>query len=118
MQATPAPAAEQMSAVLSEDRPSLLFTDRESKILEGKKSQELLALDKLSLLVAKTDITFVDQWRTEYVPLVFPFSLPRMVGGADYPRRERTRREEDAAMFEPWGILQALGCARRVEYQM
>ena len=37
------------------------------------------------MLVAKTDVDLIDQWKSDYMALAFPFSIPRVVGGADYP---------------------------------
>ena len=34
--------------------------------------------------------------------LAFPYSLPRVVGGADYPFKKRYRRHPDAAVLTPW----------------
>ena len=72
-----------------------------------------MALDKLSKIVAKTEIGLVDQWNSEYTALAFPFSLPRVVGGADYPRRPRARRHQDAAVLTPWKFCKAY--AARIE---
>ena len=65
------------------------------------------------MLVAKTSVDLVDQWRSEYMALAFPFSIPRVVGGADYPHKRRFRRHPDAAVLSPWECTRMH--ARRVE---
>ena len=65
------------------------------------------------MLVARTDVDLVDQWKSEYMALAFPFSIPRVVGGADYPLKERYRRHPDAAFLHPWDSTRMH--ARRVE---
>ena len=65
------------------------------------------------MIVAKTDVDLVDQWRTDFLALAFPFALPRVVGGADYPTKKRFRRHPEAAHLRPWEST--LMHARRVE---
>ena len=43
----------------------------------------------------------------------FPFSIPRVVGGADYPLKTRFRRHREAAVLTPWECTRMH--ARRVE---
>ena len=45
--------------------------------------------------------------------LAFPFSLPRVVGGADYPLKKRYRRHSEAVVLTPWDHVGMH--ARRVE---
>ena len=54
------------------------------------------------MLVAKTSVDLVDQWKTEFMALACPFSIPRVVGGADYPHKTRFRRHPEAAILSPW----------------
>ena len=70
-------------------------------------------MQKLSMMTAKTDVALVDNWRSEYVPLAFPFSIPRVVGGADYQWKKGFRRHADAAVLTPWEATRMH--ARRVE---
>ena len=63
--------------------------------------------------MARTDVSLVDQWRSEYMALSFPFSIPRVVGGTDYPLKTRYRRHPDAAVLTPWECTRVH--ARRIE---
>ena len=65
------------------------------------------------MIVAKTDVDLVDQWKTEFLALAFPFAIPRVVGGADYPHKKRFRRHPEAAHLRPWECT--LMHAQRVE---
>ena len=73
-----------MDVVIETIRPSVLLQDRDGRITESKGDREILAVRKLSMLVAKTDVALVDQWRSECVALAYLFSIPRVVCGADY----------------------------------
>ena len=111
--ATPAEAPAGMDAIIETLRPSVLLPDRDSSLIEPRDNREILALEKLSMLVARTDVSLVDQWKSEYTGLAFPFSVPRVVGGADYPLKPRFRRHRNAACLTPWEHTQMH--ARRVE---
>ena len=56
----------------------------------------------------------VHQWNPEYLPLAFPFSLARPVGGADFPRHPSKRRQDahpgdaDFVPFSPYQYMQSL----------
>ena len=104
--ATPADARSEIDFLIETIRPSVLLSDRDSRFIETKGKREIFALDKSSMLVAKTDVDLVDQWRSEYMALAFPFSIPRVVGGADYPRKKRFRRHADAACSLPGSLLE------------
>ena len=65
------------------------------------------------MLVVRFDVDLVDQWKSEYMALAFPFSIPRVVGGADYPNKTRSRRHSEAAVLNPWECTRMH--ARRVE---
>ena len=111
--ATPAEARSDIAVLVETIRPSILLPDRDSRYIEKRGDREIGALQKLSLLTAKTEIALVDNWCSEYVPLAFPFSIPRVVGGADYPRKKRFRRHGEAAVLTPWEATRMH--ARRVE---
>ena len=111
--ATPAEAPDTMNAWFETRRPSVLFPDRDSRIIEPTGDRDIFALHKLSMLVAKTSVDLVDQWRTEFMALAFPFSIPRVVGGADYPWKVRFRRHREAAILTPWECTRMH--ARRVD---
>ena len=111
--ATPAEAPEDMDVVIETIRPSVLLPDRDSRIIESKGNREILALEKLSMLVAKIDVDLIDQWKSDYMALAHPFSIPRVVGGADYPLKKRYRRHPEAAVLTPWE--HTLMHARRVD---
>ncbi len=97
--ATPAEARADHKATVERIRLSILLPDRDCRIIESRGDREILALERLSMLVARTDVELIDQWNPEYMPLAFPFSITRVVGGADYPRKKRFRRHEEAAML-------------------
>ena len=103
--ATPAEAPANLDALIETIRPSVLIPDRDSRIIEPTGDREIFALQKLSMLVAKTSVDLVDQWRTEFMALAFPFSIPRVVGGADYPWKVRFRRHCEAAILIPWECI-------------
>ena len=111
--ATPLSASQAISVALDEVRPSHLFPDRESFNLAPKEARELLALRKHYLLDVSTGKKLIEQWKNEYFALAFPFSIPRVVSGADFPRKERSRRPLDAPNLEPCNFAQML--AARVE---
>ena len=111
--ATPAEAPADINAMIETIRPSVLLPDRDSRLIKTKGSREILALQKLSMLAVRTDVDLVDQWRSEYIPLAFPFSIPCVEGGADYPFKKRFRRHPDAAVLTPWECTRMH--ARRVE---
>ena len=100
--ATPASAPDGMDAVLESLRPNFVQRDRDGRILEAKENREILALERLSRLAVKTQVGLVDQWKSEYPAFAFPFSIPRVVGGADYPLKKRFRRHSAAAVLTPW----------------
>ena len=60
-----------MDAVIEAIRPSVLLPDRDSRLLETTGNREIVALEKLSMLVAKTSIDLVDQWKSEFMALAF-----------------------------------------------
>ena len=63
--------------------------------------------------MAKTGADLVDQWKSEFMALALPFSIPRVVGGADYPLKKRFRIYREAAVLTPWECTRMH--ARRVE---
>ena len=112
--ATPAAAPEDLKVTLSELRPSSMFADRNSDDLVKKNLQDIVAMGKHYHLNAATGNKFVDQWNSKYVSLAFPFSIPRPVSGADYPRHPSERRKPAAIKrnefepFDPWAFQKAL----------
>ena len=72
-----------------------------------KHLQQLQALAKHCELRASTGTTMVNQWNPDYLPLAFPFSIPRPVGGADFLLQPSKRRQQahhgdaDFVRFEP-----------------
>ena len=76
--------------------------------------RELLAFAQRSQsLFAKTGTQLVDQWNGEYIFAAFPFSLPEVVSGADWPLKPRKRRHKDAPELTPMAFARLL--AGRVE---
>ena len=118
--ATPADPPDNIDVILQSIRPSLVTGDRDSETVVSRDSKEILALRELELayrqtplLRAKTNVALVDQWNWNFLQLAFPYSIPRVVGGADYPLQKRPRRQSDAAILGPWDCLGMH--ARRVE---
>ena len=74
--ATSAEARSDIAVLVETIRPSVLLLDRDSRYIETRGNREIFALEKLAMLVAKTDVALVDNWRSEYLPLAFPFSIP------------------------------------------
>ena len=116
--ATPADPPDNIDVILETIRPSLVTGDRDSETIVPRDSRETLALRELAyrqipLLRAKTNVSLVDQWNWNFLQLAFPYSIPRVVGGADYPLQKRPRRQIDGAILDPWDYLGMH--ARRVE---
>ena len=119
--ATPADAPDNIDVILETIRPSLVTGDRDSETLVPRDAKEILQLREIArltnkempLLRAKTNVSLVDQWNWNFLQLAFPYSIPRVVGGADFPFQKRARRQADAAELVPWDYLGMH--ARRVE---
>ena len=116
--ATPADPPDNLDVILETLRPSLVTGDRDSESIISKDSRETLALRELvhrqrALISATTNVRLVDQWNWNFLQLAFPYSIPRVVGGADFPQQKRIRRQSDAAVLAPWDYLGMH--ARRVE---
>ena len=116
--ATPADPPDNLDVILETLRPSLVTGDRDSESIISKDSRETLALRELvhrqrALISASTNVRLVDQWNWNFLQLAFPYSIPRVVGGADFPQQKRIRRQSDAAVLTPWDYLGMH--ARRVE---
>ena len=116
--ATPADAPDNMDVILEGLRPNIINTGRDSTQIEdpnrkAKHALRAFASRTPAVLKATTGTELVDQWNWNYLPLAFPYSLPRVVGGADYPLAKRARRESAAAVLDPWDHL--VMHARRVE---
>ena len=75
-------------------RPNFLAADRDSGMIEGKENRETRAVQKFSTIAAQTGVELVDQWNAEYLALAFPSSIPRVVGGADFPHKKNLREEK------------------------
>ena len=116
--ATPADAPDNMDVILESLRPNVVNTGRDSTQIEdpnrkAKHALRAFASRNPAVLKACTGTELVDQWNWNFLPLAFPYSLPRVVGGADYPLAKRARREAAAAVLDPWDHL--VMHARRVE---
>ena len=110
--ATPAPPPGELSVILEQLRPSVVLGDSDSALIEDPSRREPLALQQLalasgstSLLRAQTGVDLVDQWNWNFLQLAFPYSIPRVVGGADFPLQKRPRRQEEGAILDPWDHL-------------
>ena len=109
--ATPAEAPDNIDVILESIRPNLVTADRDGESIASKDSRETQALKDLAyrhpyLMRAKTNVALVDQWNWNFLQLAFPYSIPRVVGGADYPHQKRARRgEAGGAILEPWDYL-------------
>ena len=111
--ATPAEAPRVTAEALEDLRPSSCFPDRESFNVAPRDSQELVAMRKHYLLEAATDVELISQWNSNYFAEAFPFSVPRVVGGADFPWKKRPRRLPESPELEPLPWARML--ATRVE---
>lgn len=116
--ATPANPPDEIDVILEAIRPNFVTGDRDSETIASRDSREMLALRELQnrqipIVRAKTGAALVDQWNWNFLQLAFPYSIPRVVGGADYPLQDRGRRQPDAPILEPWDYLGMH--ARRVE---
>jgi len=89
---TPVATSESISVALNEVRPSALFPDRSSTNMVPRDARELLALRKHYNLDVSTGKSLADSWNNTYLAVAFPFSIPRAVSGADFPRKRRERR--------------------------
>ena len=99
---TPVATCQDITVALNEVRPSALFPDRNSASIVPRDVQELLALRKHYSLDVNTGKELVDSWNSTYFATAFPFSIPRAVSGADFPRKRRERRtSSDAPILEP-----------------
>ena len=47
------------------------------------------------------EVDLVKQWTSLFFAQAFPFSIPRVVGGADFPHQARPRRPHEAPVLEP-----------------
>ena len=112
--ATPVAKPEEPSVSLTEVRPSSLFPDRESYNIASPDVKEILALRQHCLLDVSSGRELIESWRTSYFALAFPFSIPRCVSGADFPKKTRGRRNfADAPFLDPLAFARML--ATRVE---
>ena len=99
--ATPNVAPSKVSLVFEDARPSSCFPDRSSDLIAPGDASEILAMRQQYHLQASTDVELVKQWNSQYFATAFPFSIPRVVGGADFPFKPRYRRPEEAPLLEP-----------------
>ena len=116
--ATPANPPDNIDVILETIRPSLVTADKDGETIVSKDNRETLTLRQLArkpvpVLRARTNVELVDQWNWNFLQLAFPYSIPRVVGGADWPSQKRPRRQADAAQLLPWDYLGMH--ARRVE---
>ena len=111
--ATPVDAPRTTALALADLRPSSGFPDRNSHNMVPQDAQQLIALRKQYFLTASTDVDLLPQWNTNFFAQAFPFSIPRVVGGADFPWKPRPRRAEQAPFLDPQSWTRML--ATRVE---
>ena len=98
--ATPANAAAQMEVALGSMRPVSLFPDRSQASVAPQDISQILVLGKhYKLNVSTSSKSEINQWNSQYISLAFPYSYPRPLGGADWPHRERLRRDDAAPAF-------------------
>ena len=93
--ATPAPHAAPVEDVFAHARPQAITEERRSRNVDDINAQHAVALSGYSPLRVQTDSELEQQWESHYVPAVFQWEIPRMVGGVDYwPEKGRWRRTE------------------------
>ena len=72
-----------------------------------------MALRKHYLLDVSTGKDLTKQWNSSFFARAFPFSIPKLVSGPDFPRKPRERRSAGAAELGP--LAHARMLAKRVE---
>ena len=99
-------------------RPSALLFERHSDTLKDVLESHANALGQSTFLNVQTGSTFEDQFRWDYIPRVFPWTLPYCVGGPDFKKIGcPSRRKSFGCPSVPLqSYVRAL--ARRVEAQI
>ena len=111
---TAAPTALDGQAFAGEIRPNILSQDYAGSDWREPELERLRELGNATdQVTVETGHTFWDQWRNDFLPWAFPFSLPAPVSGPDFPRKTRHRRPEHAPKLHPLAHLKLL--AGRVE---
>ena len=102
---------------LARSRPMVLLSQRDSDAQKNVAASRENALSTVTTLEIQTGSNLLQQFETEYIPRVFSLTLPRQVGGPDFPGQPRRRRCFDDA---PTLNLQSYTAmmARRVEAQV
>jgi hypothetical protein len=113
--ATPAEGSVEVSRVFLGVRPHTMVVERSSKNVANPGEQLGAALEKADEMSITTGASMVPQWETQYFSRVFPFVMPRMVGGPEFSPLRRWRRRGDAAFvtLKQW----TKGIVRRAEGQ-
>ena len=99
-------------------RPLTVVVQRDSDAQNEVEASRSHALGSVTTMTFGTGSTLLDQFRTSYIPRVFNLTLPRQVGGPDFPRQGRRwrRQFDDAPMLDLTTYTAMM--ARRVEAQI
>jgi len=98
-------------------RPQTLVVQRDSDANRDVLDSRDSALSRFSSLALRTGSNLIKQFEPDYIPRVFCTTLPRVVGGPDFPgQRHSGRRFEDS---EPVSLdMYTTMMASRCEYQI
>ena len=93
------------------------MAQRDSDANRDVASSRESALSQFSNLSLQTGSNLIHQFHSSYVPRVFCTSLPRCVGGPDFPQQPRWRRQFDDSPLVSLDTYTAM-MAARCEYQI
>ena len=77
---------------LERARPQTLVPQRDSDANRDVLASRDSALSQFSTVALRTGSNLIPQFEPDYFPRVFCTTLPRVVGGPDFPRQTRSRR--------------------------
>ena len=93
-------------------RPQTLVAQRDSDVNRAVAESRDSALEQFSILKLQTGSKLIDQFHSSYVSRVFCTALPWCVGGPDFPRQKRWRRQFDDAPFVSLDTYTAMMASR------
>jgi len=85
----------QLEAEMSRARPLVIVAQRDSDAQKYVQASRSNAPSTVSEVSFNTGSSLLDQFNTAYIPRVFNLTLPRHVGGPDFPRQKPWRRVFD-----------------------
>jgi len=93
------------------------MVQRDSDVNKDVAGSRTEAMSRFAELSLGTGSSLMPQFQTSYIPRVFSLSLPWCVGGPDFPRQPRWRRQFNDAPFLSLDAFTAM-TASRCEFQM